>query len=69
VTSAQIGLLLFLVIIAVDVLALMVDEFLNVHGYTTITVFSLAHPWIAWLLVAWQLGAPVGLAWHFLTYR
>jgi len=67
-SSSEGGLLLFVVIVGVDVLVLLFDEWLNVHGHTTITVFSLAHPWLVWLLVTWQLGAPLGLAWHFLTY-
>lgn len=63
-SGRNIGLILFVVCVAVDVLVLLVDDGLAKMGWPTIS------DWVwAWRprgipLVAWQLLAPVGLSMH-----
>ncbi len=62
----NVGLAVFVLVVAVNVLGLLLDRVLSVEGATTVTDLVRRGDWvIGALIIAWQVVGIAGLAYHF----
>lgn len=66
---AGVALGVFIVIVVLIVGVLMLDYWLTINGYESITHYAHDHIWLAVLLVSFVQIATISLAIHFVTYR
>ncbi len=59
------GLWVFLVVQAINIIALVIDYGLDQAGLATITAIVVKYPLIGVLIIAWQITGTIGLACHF----
>lgn len=59
------GLIVFVLVCFVNVLALEVDYLLEVHQVTTITDLVKMFPYLGVPIILWQVVGALGLIWHF----
>jgi len=71
--DSQAGLVVFIVVVGLSVVALLFDDWLIRTGRTSITAWvtdgTFWHAIVGGLLVAAILAGGTGLAFHFITYR
>lgn len=62
---ATVGLIVFVLVVALDVVALLLDLLLVAGGFSTITAFVRRNPWAGVAALAVQAAGALGLAAHF----
>ena len=60
----NIGLILFVVVVIMNVIGLLLDFILMACGYMTISWWADKYPVITWVIVIWQLIGVGSIAYH-----
>ncbi len=61
------GLIAFVVVVATNIVALLLDLLLHLSGWPTITTYVQTWPMLGVVILLWEVAGVVGLALHFCT--